>query len=235
MKNRLKSMLDDLLRVVYPEYCEVCGTPLVDGERLICLSCDLTMPRTMIHRQPTSDIHHRLAAPRLPIEKTASYFYYYRDSPYSEIIKRAKYNNRPELAKNLGKRFATELVKDNFFDGIDLLIPIPLHRMKQLRRGYNQSEEICRGISSVTSIAIADNLHARSHSTQTKKNASQRAANVSGLFHVTDAKELDGKHLLIVDDVITTGATMRNAVEAVNAASPTARLSVLSLGATRLY
>ncbi len=222
------------LRAVFPDCCEVCGQPLADGESLLCVTCDMMMPRADYHRHSFSDIHQRLASPRLPIEKTAVYFHYFRDNEYAELIKRAKYNNRPEINRLLGERFARELAVAGFFDDIDLLMPMPLYRMKLWRRGYNQADEICRGISMITGIPIADNLHTRRHSTQTRKSSLQRLSNVKGLAYVVHPEEIEGKHILVVDDVITTGSTMLDALTALHVSVPGVRLSVLSLAAAKL-
>lgn len=230
MANWTSSLLDALL----PRCCEVCGRALVTSEHLICIGCDMAMPRTHYHLESFSDIHHRLAAPGIPIEKAASYFHYYRGNPYAELIKRAKYNSRPDLARELGRRFAIELLPTGFFSDIDRLIPIPLYPSKLWRRGFNQSEEICHGISQATGIPIADNLRTRRHSTQTRKSASQRASNVKGLAYVKHPDELAGMHILVVDDVITTGSTMLDAVSALHAAIDPLKISVLSLAAAKL-
>lgn len=227
-------LLDDFLRLIYPDCCEVCGRALVDGERLLCTTCDMTMPRTNFHRQHFSDIAQRVAAPGLPVERTASMFHYYRGNPYAELIKRGKYNNRPDIIRHLGARFSRELAAEGFFDDIDVLLPIPLSRMKLLKRGYNQTYEIARGISSVTATPIADNLVVRGHASQTHMSAAQRASNVAGIIKVIAPDELSGRHVLVIDDVITTGATMLSALTAIHTAVPSARMSFLTLGAAHL-
>ncbi|MDE5692714.1 MAG: ComF family protein, partial [Duncaniella sp.] len=128
-----------------------------------------------------------------------------------------------------------QLVTAGFFDDIDVLIPVPLHFTKLWMRGYNQSHEIARGLSDVTGLPIGDNLIAsRPHSTQTRKNASQRRANSIGTFRVTSPEELDSLHILVVDDVITTGSTILSALETIHSSIPSARLSVYSLALSKL-
>lgn len=226
--------LNAALEMIYPACCEVCGEPLLEGEDTLCLKCLMTLPRTGYHRSSFNEIHKRLATPHIPIERAASYFHYMRRSPYSSLIRSAKYNSRPSIARFLGRSFAAELLPDGFFDGIDLLIPVPLHLMKFARRGYNQSSAICRGISEITGIGCdTDILSAERHSTQTRKTAAERRKNVARAFHCRSYPELDGKHVLIVDDVITTGATMLGALTAFHDANPGARISVLSLASTQ--
>ena len=230
----LKGWFSDLLRIVFPDVCEVCGSSLVRGEEVICLKCDMNMPRTRVHNDSFNIIHERLAG-KTPIERASGYFYYYRESDYAAIIHNAKYNGRPIIARKLAMRFARELMADNFFDGIDLVLYVPMFFLKKIKRGYNQSEYIAQGISQATNIPVGHNLISkRSHSSQTKKNSYSRWLNAQGVYDVINPEELENKHVLIVDDVITTGATLLACCDVVNKAVPSATISVLSLAVTRL-
>lgn len=230
----LKGWFSDLLRIVFPDVCEVCGSSLVRGEEVICLKCDMNMPRTRVHNDSFNIIHERLAG-KTPIERAAGYFYYYRESDYAAIIHNAKYNGRPIIARKLAMRFARELMADNFFDGIDVVLYVPMFFLKKIKRGYNQSEYIANGISQATNIPIGHNLISkRSHSSQTKKNSYSRWLNAQGVYDVINPEELENKHVLIVDDVITTGATLLACCDVVHNAVPSATISVLSLAVTRL-
>lgn len=235
---RIYSRLCDTIRTVseaiFPAVCECCGCSLVKGEKLLCLTCQYEMPRTGYHRDNFGEIHKRLAAPGLPIERTATMFHYIKDSPYAKLIQRAKYNDRPGIVRHLASTFARELSQENFFDGVDLLLPIPLHWLKRLKRGYNQSEEIAVAISKITGIPCGDNLKALPHSTQTRKNALQRAANVAGTIKVAYPEEIAGKHIMLIDDVITTGATLLTAAKAIHLASTSTKISILTLAASKL-
>lgn len=198
----------------------------------MCLYCLTEMPRVDVHTDSFSVIHKRLAG-HVPLERCASWFYYFRDNPFARMIQRAKYNSRPALARRLGAMYAREIAPDGFFDGIDMIVPVPLHRFKHLIRGYNQSEEIARGISSVTGIPVESTLlKARRHSTQTRRNAYDRWLNTRHIFSVTDTPLSSGSHLLIVDDVLTTGATMLGCMEAIHAADTSVKISILTLGLT---
>lgn len=229
----ITNWLHDFISIIFPDVCEVCDTSLVHGEKMLCLKCHYDIPRTNLHKSTFSEIHKRLAG-KTPINKAASFFYYYKENPYARVIQSAKYNNRPRLAFDLAAMFAKEIKPDGFFDGIDAILPVPLHWFKELRRGYNQSREIAKGISSVTGISVADNLvAARSHATQTRRGSFERWLNTRNVFTVENPEELEGKHILLVDDVITTGATLLSCADAIHAAVPTATISVATLAFTR--
>lgn len=224
----------NLLDIIFPRVCEVCGTTLVEGEDTLCLKCLLELPRTKLHREEFNAIHERLAG-RVPIERAGAYFHYYRGNPYTRLIHKAKYNNLPAIGRKLGSLYASEISGDGFFEGIDMILPVPLHWFKQMKRGYNQSHEIARGIADVTGLPIGDNLTTRKgHSTQTRKNSFERWINAQDIYRAERGEELDGKHLLLVDDVITTGATTLACCQAVRKAAPTAKISVVAIALTHL-
>lgn len=229
----LRRVLSRLGDAIFPAVCECCGRSLVDGEEFLCLHCLHDLPRTNYHQDSFNELHKRLAAPKVPIEQAASMFHYIKDSRYALLIQRSKYNNRPKIIHHLARLFAKELKKEQFFDNIDLILPIPLHWRKKLKRGFNQSEEIARCISEISGIKYADNLKARPHSTQTRKNAIERAANMEGTIYTCNSDELAGLHVLIVDDVMTTGATILTAAKAILKASPSTRISVLTLASSK--
>lgn len=233
LTERLLQWADDFVSVFIPPLCEVCGAVLTHGETVMCLRCRTAMPRTRQHLDDFNELHRRLGT-HAPVDRAASYFYYQRGDVYTRLIHAAKYKSRPRVSFHLGECFARELMADGFFDGIDLLLPVPLHPSKLRRRGYNQTEVAARGISSATSIPVADNLVAlRPHVSQTGLTPVERMANADGVYGVVRPTELDGRHLLVIDDVITTGSTLAACLERLHAAAPSATLSVLTLGLTR--
>jgi ComF family protein len=233
VKQILKTLASGISGIAFPRVCEVCGTSLTGNEDIMCLDCQLSLPVTNIHNDDFNTIHERLMG-HARINRAGSYIYYYRNGAYSRLIHTAKYRNRPIIAEKLARQYASILLNDNFFDDIDVIIPVPMYRLKRLWRGYNQAESIARGISEVTGIPVSDNLVATRHGTQTRRGQYDRWINAMNTYHVEHAEELDGLNILIVDDVITTGATMLACCEAINRACSGVTLNIVSLGVTHL-
>ena len=156
-----------LLSTIYPNVCEVCGTPLVEGEDMLCLTCRADLPVTNFHLRPDFNAIHERTFCHAGIERAAAYFYYERHSPYAQPIQTAKYRHRPNVGRKLMREYAKTLLPTGFFDGIDLIEPVPLSTTKLISRGYNQSYWIAQGVSDVTGIPIGASLKARRHSSQT--------------------------------------------------------------------
>ena len=225
----LTTLLRDLRDIIWPRTCEVCGRTLLDGEQLLCLHCLAAMPRTHLHLSPFNSIHQRLAR-NTPIERAGAMMTYRRGGEYSALIRRGKYNDRPEIIRTLAMMYASELKADGFFEGIDIILPVPMHRWKKIRRGYNQSEVIADGISKVTGIPVGDNLRAtRGHKTQTRRSSFERYQNVSSIFEVRYPEELTGLHILLVDDVITSGATLHSCAKTLADTVGGIRISIATL------
>lgn len=230
----LRQTLAAVSGVVAPRLCVVCGRALSAGEDFLCLDCLWAMPRVHAHHGIQSWLADPLARIQ-PSPRLAAWFYYRSDRPYHKIIHDLKFRDRPNLGTMAGAAFAREIAGDGFFDGIDLIVPVPVPPHKLLLRGYNQAERIARGVSSVTGIPVSRILGEKSvRRTQVGLTAAQRAANISAKrFTVSAPASLRGRHILIVDDVITTGATVISAAQALKTASPAiGRISFLSLALT---
>lgn len=240
---KMREILFAMGDLLLPRTCVVCGSMLTLAEREsgaeMCLDCFLNLPRTHIHRLPTLSAGRNAVQERLgdgpPLLIGGAWFYYGRDSAYASLIRSAKYNDRPALARGLGRAYGSELLADilDLPAQVDVLVPVPMHWRKQMRRGYNQSERIAMGLSDATGIAVGDNLRAvRAHRTQTRRTAEERRRNISGLFTVEHSEELLGLNVAVVDDVITTGTTAAEAARAI-LASGAATVSLFALGITQ--
>ena len=201
--------IDALLNLLFPRSCVVCGGCLVKGEEAVCTMCNSRMPRTNYHLQPNNEIEQRFWG-KAEIERATSYFFYNKGSDYRHILFKLKYNGYKELGEVMGRYMANELLDSDFFKGIDVVISVPLHSKRKKVRGYNQSECIALGISHATGIPMDLNTLVRSvsNNTQTRKSVFDRWENVKDVFQVASPEKIQGKHILLVDDVLTTGATL---------------------------
>ena len=221
--------ISDLIDIIFPRSCAVCGKPLSGSEQDICVNCLMELPR--IGEYKRDNPIEKLFWGILPVERVASYMYYSKESPYNNLIHRMKYSDRPEIGERMAKTAANELMKQGFFAGVDIIVPLPLSKKKKRQRGYNQCDYIAKGISKVTGITVDSNSVIRhiANATQTHKHRDERWKNVENIFSVTDAAALSGKHILLVDDVLTTGATLASCGNAILAAVPDAKISIFTL------
>lgn len=216
--------------LLFPRCCVVCGSPLSRGEECLCTCCNINLPRTGFHLRKDNPLKC-LFWGRIPGLKRASSFLFYRKgSDFRRILHLLKYGGYKELGEVMGRYMAAELSSGGFFDGVDMIIPVPLHRKKQKLRGYNQSEWIARGIASVTGIPLCAEcmIREKNTETQTRKSTFERWENVEGIFRLCDTVHFEGKHVLLVDDVLTTGATTVACASAFAGVSGI-RISVLTL------
>lgn len=223
-----------LFDLIAPRCCAACGNRLAESERHVCLNCLLALPRTHYAEQPYDNPMAQLFWGHFPVEKVAAWFFYQPSSPFSGMIHELKYRRQREIGHFIGRVAAEELSKKHFFDDIDLLIPIPLTKRRQRQRGYNQSLEIARGISDVTGIPVREKVVVRTRfeESQTHKSAKERRENVSGVFELVDSEVISGFHVMVIDDVITTGSTMISCCQELQKAKSVA-ISVFSAGFTR--
>lgn len=227
--NRLKCWVHGLAHLFFPRRCVACGRCLEEGEEVLCLRCNMDMPRTNWHLEKDNPVE-RLFWGKFPLERATSYFFYHKGSDFRRILHLLKYEGREDIGRTMGRFMAGEMMASGFFDGMDFIVPVPLHPRKQRMRGYNQSERLAEGIAEVTGIAIdAHALCRRMYSqTQTRKSAYERWENVSGIFEVKHPEAYAGKHILLVDDVLTTGSTITACADAF-AGIKKLRISVLTL------
>jgi ComF family protein len=179
------------------------------NETLICTECYILIPRTNYHLKPDNPVS-QLFWGRCLIEKAAAFSFYTKDSRIRKLIHQLKYKGIRELGSELGRIYGNSLKSSGFLEEIDLIIPVPLHPSKKRQRGFNQSDLISRGISETTGIPMDSDLLVRKtvSKTQTRKSRYDRWTNVQDIFRVTDQDRLKDLHILLVDDVITTGSTI---------------------------
>lgn len=224
--------LAPIVDFLFPRVCHICGRTLADTERYVCTGCLSRLPRTLYHRRRDNPMEQRFMG-LFPFERATGHFFYSRGSELAILVHDLKYHRFRGLARYLGSVVADELLPSGFLTGIDLVIPVPMHFVKQARRGYNQVEEIAAGISSETGIPVVRNLRAvRSHRTQTSLTLDERVRNTENLFHLVRPNEIDGKNVLLLDDVCTTGSTLCAAASEISKRAPAAHISLLTVGVT---
>jgi ComF family protein len=197
----------DFISLFFPDYCAGCFNSLVKGESLICTRCMLEMPQTHYHLQRENQLKLRLEG-RVPLIHALGFYRFSKRGRIQHILHALKYKNQPELAVVLGRVYGQKLKEAEFT--FDLIIPVPLHATRLRKRGYNQSSKFAEGLSEILEIPFSEKVLVRSvkTDTQTRKTRLRRWENVSEVFVLTEPSPIRGKHVLLVDDVVTTGATI---------------------------
>lgn len=228
-----KLMFKELLNLIFYDGCISCSNMLVKGEEQICLSCFSQLEPTNFHLSPKdNDLYFRFAG-KVPLEGATSLFYFDKKARFQKIIHALKYEDIPELGIYLGKYLGEILKNSNFMEGIEAIIPVPLHPHKERMRGYNQAEKVAEGLQSIFNIPIQKNAIKRikKTDTQTAKSKKARWENVADAFM---ADQPTHKNILIIDDVITTGSTVEACIRALlQKANPPQIIKVASLGVGR--
>lgn len=211
----LYDLWDDFISLLFPRLCYACGNHLLRNENLICTECYVVIPRTNYHKLEDNPVA-QLFWGRCMIEKAAAFSYYNKGSRIRNLIHYLKYKGVREIGYELGRIYGLSLKASGFTDDIDLIIPVPLHPAKKRIRGFNQSETISMGIADVAHLPLDVKSLARTivSVTQTKRSRYERWTNVEGIFQVVDPLSISGKHILLVDDVITTGSTIESCTNA---------------------
>lgn len=225
----IKEMWDGFLHLLYPQLCVACGDDVPAGDSCFCLKCRLKITPTNMHLERENEFTHRLWG-RLNIEGGAAMYYFTRKSPIQRALHQLKYHNKPEIGVKIGREFGRKLKNSELFRSVEAVIPVPLHPKKEQLRGYNQSAMFAEGISEMMEIPVLDKVLVREAftETQTRKKRMERFKNVGEVFAVKKAKSVEGKHLLLVDDVLTTGATLEVCGQALLAV-PNTRLSLATI------
>jgi len=212
------SIREALYSIFFPRTCAMCGCYIgEETDEVLCSDCLRTLPRTEQAQLRQNETETALADVKR-LERAAAYLFYEKDHPIQDAVHRMKYADRPDIAYRLGRQAAIEFQYADFFDEIDVIVPVPLHPRRLHERGYNQSEYIARGISEVTGIPV-DTTHvtrARHTPKQALQNGDGRKTNVKDAFAVNHPEQMYHKHILVVDDLITTGETMKACLKAMN-------------------
>ena len=207
----LRDWFDSILNLFYPRVCAACGNSLLKDEETVCLKCRFTLPRTGYELNPDNPLAQTFYG-RVPFHAVTACFFFAKSGKVQHLIHQLKYKGNKEAGIFLGQQLGESIKEAPLFQGIDYLIPVPLHPKREKKRGYNQSLMIAKGINEVTGIAIGEKylVRAVNTATQTKKSKEERYQNVKDIFEVRFADELKGKHVLLIDDVLTTGATLES-------------------------
>ena len=206
---QISSLLRDLVHIFLPKVCLACDTSLLSHEEVLCTTCVYHLPLTDFHKDKQNETAKQLWG-KLDVQQAMSMLYLARSSRVEKLLHRLKYSNQPEIGEFLGRHYAKILLHTDVFATVNMIMPIPIHSSKLRKRGYNQSSQFARGLSEVSGIPWTDKILIRVKSTesQTKKRRIERYDNVEGVFALKDSTAVRDKHILLVDDVLTTGATI---------------------------
>jgi ComF family protein len=209
----LNALKNALLDFIYPKTCLACETERLSEENFICISCMIELPKTHSHVKPLESMERKFWG-KIPVRAVYSFLYFPKNSSMQNILYAIKYKNKPQLAEILGKWYSIELKNANIDKNIDLIVPVPMFKAKQRLRGYNQAEEFGRGLEEGLGIEMITDKLIKTKSTvsQTKtKSRFARFRNTEGVFTVLDPEAIKDKRILLVDDVLTSGATLEEA------------------------
>jgi ComF family protein len=206
-------LIDDFVSLLFPKICAACGNSLWKQEETVCLSCEFHLPRTNFHLSLENPVS-RLFWGRVTLESASAYVYFNKGNKVQRLIHQLKYKGRKDIGIYLGRQYGQQLRFSPFFQTVQLIVPVPLHIKKLLKRGYNQSEQFAIGLSESMKIPVdpAAICRKKETETQTKKSRFRRWQNVAEVFEVNDPGSLEMKHVMLVDDVITTGATLESCI-----------------------
>jgi len=206
-----RDWLHSILNLFYPRVCAACGESLLKDEETVCLKCRYLLSKTGYELNPDNPLAQTFYG-RVKFHAVTACFFFAKSGKVQHLIHELKYKGNKEAGVFLGQQLGETIKDAPLFQGIDYLIPVPLHPKREKQRGYNQSLMIAKGINEVTGIPIGDKylIRAVNTATQTKKSAEERYKNVKDIFEVRFSEELEGKHVLLIDDVLTTGATLES-------------------------
>jgi len=226
--------ISDFISLVFPKICAGCGNSLWKQEEVICGYCEFHLPRTNFHFDLENPVT-RLFWGRAFIQTGAAFLYFNKGSRVQRLIHQLKYKGKKEIGIFLGSQYGQVLKTAPGFNTADAIIPVPLHKKKYMKRGYNQSEQFANGLNVSMKIPVENHLLIRNKATetQTRKSRFSRYENVHETFTVCNPENWMGKHLMLVDDVITTGATLESCILALNII-PDVKISIACIATAML-
>jgi ComF family protein len=204
---KLKEIKDSFLHLLFPHVCTGCGNDILNEETVLCMRCIDAMPETNFEMHPNNPVE-KIFWGRLPLVGATAQFYFTKESLMQHLMHQFKYKANRELGLQLGRIMGEQVKKSGRF-AVDALVPLPLFPVKEKRRGYNQATVLCEGMAESMGIPVLDKAITRPQhtETQTKKGRIERWKNMEGKFILSNPDTIRNKHLLLVDDVVTTGAT----------------------------
>lgn len=207
----LQESFNDFIQILFPQHCIGCGSDQLVTNGFLCVHCLDSLPVTGYFSHAQNPAAERLFG-RLPVRNAAAAYYFNKGSLVQRLLHELKYQRNEQVGVYLGKLVAKYISNNPLYQSIDALVPLPLNPKKQYKRGFNQSAAICQGIAEICNLPVYDKAVIRTiyTQTQTKKSRIDRWHNMDGVFAVTNEALLQNKHLLLVDDVITTGATIES-------------------------
>lgn len=225
----IRSIIDDVIHLLFPNNCLVCGENLIRSEELICFSCLHKIPKTNNHLITETETDKRFWG-KVRIEKAVAFYTFQKGSSIQKLLHELKYRGRKDVGEMLGKKIAIELQQQGTFNTIDVIIPVPLHKKRLKKRGYNQSECFANGLSEVLNKPLNNTslFRAIENPTQTKKGVYERFENTQGIFELANPNAIKDKHILLVDDVMTTGSTLEACAQVLLKAEGT-KVSILTI------
>jgi len=207
--NLQRSYLADFVSLLFPELCAACRESLVANEYLLCTDCRFNLPYTNFHLQADNIVARQFWG-KISIEAAFALFYFNKGGKIQNMLHQLKYNGQQQIGNLLGNIAGGQLIKNEIFNNVDYIIPVPLHKKRFRERGYNQSTRFAEGLADKLNAVVEEGnlVRVKSTETQTHKSRFARFENMQEVFMVINPEKLKGKHVLLVDDVVTTGSTL---------------------------
>jgi ComF family protein len=204
-----QTYLGDFVALLFPQLCPACGESLIAGENIICTNCRFNLPFTNFHLQPDNIVARQFWG-KVKIEAAYALYYFAKGGKVQNLMHHFKYRGMQQIGVLLGNIAGGQLAKNEIFASADIIIPVPLHKKRLKQRGYNQSACFARGLAEKLAATVDENtlIRVKATETQTRKSRFSRFQNMQEVFTITDPLKLINKHVLLVDDVVTTGSTL---------------------------